>query len=37
MIHIENGYVWKYKPFDCWTKCGRVVKGFDGYYIQWFA
>lgn len=37
MIHIESGYAWKYEPFDGWVKCGRIVKGFDGYYIQWFA
>jgi hypothetical protein len=37
MIQIENGYAWRYEPFDGWIKCGKIVKGFDGYYIQWFA
>lgn len=36
MIQIENGYAYRYDYCFGWIRCGKVVKGFDGLYIQWF-
>jgi hypothetical protein len=37
MIEIIGNYVYKYIEFYGWIRAGKIEKGFDGYYIQWFA
>ena len=37
MIQVIDGFVYKYCKTGDWLRAGKIVKGFDGYYIQWFA